>query len=96
MVPAVPQLLVDQRVIDLNSQLAKARADTAEAKARLDRIQEVMTQDVPDAAVADSLSSGIISSLRTQYLDLDRRYHLYAARLRSDPSCGHSYTDADE
>ena len=75
-----PQLLVDQRVIDLNSQLAKARADTAEAKARLDRIQEVMTQDVPDAAVADSLSSGIISSLRTQYLDLDRRYHLYAAR----------------
>ena len=74
------RLLVDQRVDDLNSQLAKARATTAEAKARLDQIQVVMTQDVPDAAVADSLSNSIINQLRTQYLDYDRRYQLYAAR----------------
>jgi len=74
------RLLVDQRVDDLNSQLAKARAATAEAKARLDQIQVVMTQEIPDAAVADSLSNSIISSLRTQYLDYDRRYQLYAAR----------------
>jgi len=73
-------LLSDQRVVDLNSQLANARAATAEAKARLDRIQFVMTQEIPDAAVADSLSNGIISQLRTQYLDYDRRYNLYAAR----------------
>jgi len=77
------RLLSDQRVVDLNSQLASARATTAEAKARLDRIQVVMTQEIPDAAVADSLSNGIISQLRTQYLDYDRRYHLYAARYGS-------------
>jgi succinoglycan biosynthesis transport protein ExoP len=74
------RLLVDQRVVDLNAELAKARADTAEAKARLDRIQVVMTEEVPDAAVADSLSNGVISQLRTQYLEYDRRYHVYAAR----------------
>lgn len=74
------RLLVDQRVDDLNSQLAKARAATAEAKARLDRVQIVMTQEIPDAAVADSLSNGVISQLRTQYLEYDRRYQLYAAR----------------
>ncbi len=74
------RLLADQRVVDLNAELAKARADTAEAKARLDRIQVVMNDDVPDAAVADSLNNGVISQLRTQYLEYDRRYHVYAAR----------------
>src|SRR5579862_265106 len=74
------RLLADQEVADSGSQLAKARADTAEAKARLDRIQVIMQQDIPDAAVADSLSSTIINQLRTQYLEYDRRYHLYAAR----------------
>jgi polysaccharide biosynthesis transport protein len=74
------RLLADQEVADSGAQLAKARADTAEAKARLDRVQVVMKEDIPDAAVADSLSSPIISQLRTQYLDYDRRYHLYAVR----------------
>jgi polysaccharide biosynthesis transport protein len=74
------RLLADQRVVDLNSQLAAARAATAEAKARLDRIQVIMTEEVPDAAVADSLSNNIISQLRTQYLDYERRYQIYAAR----------------
>jgi succinoglycan biosynthesis transport protein ExoP len=74
------RLLADQRVVDLNSQLANARAATAEAKARLDNIEVVIKQEIPDAAVADSLSNSIISALRTQYLELDRRYHLFAAR----------------
>ena len=72
--------LSDQRVLDLNAQLAKARATTAEAKARLDRVQVVMSQEIPDAAVADSLHNEIINSIRTQYLDFSRRYAIYAAR----------------
>ena len=74
------QLLVDQRVTDLNSQLARARAATAEAKARLDRIQIVTKQDIPDAAVTDSLNSTVINQLRSQYLEYDRRYQLYLSR----------------
>jgi exopolysaccharide transport family protein len=72
--------LSDQRVVDVNTQLASARAVTAGARARLDRIRVVMTQDIPDAAVADSLNNGIITALRTQFLDYERRYHVYAAR----------------
>ena len=78
--PGSSRLLVDQQVVDVNTQLAKARADRAEAKARLDRIQIVMKQDIPDAAVTDSLNSGIISQLRAQYLDYQRRYALYESR----------------
>jgi succinoglycan biosynthesis transport protein ExoP len=73
-------LLADQRVTDLNTEIIKGRADTAEAKARLDRIQDIMKEDVPDAAVADSLNNSVINQLRTQYLEYNRRYNVYAAR----------------
>ena len=73
-------LLADQQVTDLNTELAKARADTSAAKANLDRIQVVMKQDVPDAAVADSLKDPIITELRTKYLTLQRTYNVYKER----------------
>src|SRR5581483_4844949 len=70
------RLLAEQQVIDVNSQLRQARASTAEAKARLERIQEVIKQGVPDAAVTDQLRNDIITRLRTQYLDFERRYNI--------------------
>jgi len=73
-------LLNEQQTLDLNAQLAAARVNKAESKAKLDRIQEVMTEEVPDAAVADSLRNEIINRLRSQYLEYDRRYALYASR----------------
>ena len=73
-------LLADQQVADLNAELAKARADTSAAKANLDRIQVVMKQDVPDAAVANSLRDTIITDLRTKYLTLQRTYNVYKER----------------
>jgi succinoglycan biosynthesis transport protein ExoP len=73
-------LLIDQQVADLNTQLATARADTTAAKANLDRIQVVMNQDVPDAAVAESLKDPIITELRTKYLALQRTYNVYKER----------------
>ena len=42
------RLMNDQQLSEVNSQLILAQAATAEAKARYDRIQEVMKQDVPD------------------------------------------------
>jgi len=78
------RLLSEQQMVDTNSQLASARAAIGEAKARLDRIQEVMKQDIPDAAVGDSLHNSIISSLRDKYLDFDRRRAIYAERYGSN------------
>lgn len=74
------RLLAEQQVVDANTQLSQARAATAEAKARLDRIQQVMKEDLPDATVADQLRSEIINRLRTQYLELERRYNVWASR----------------
>jgi polysaccharide biosynthesis transport protein len=73
-------LLADQQVSDLNAALAKARADTAAAKANLDRIKVVMKEDVPDAAVADSLKDPIITELLTKYLAMQRTYNVYKER----------------
>jgi len=74
------RLLDDDQVVQLNSQLIVARVSAAEAKARLDRITEIMSQDVPDAGTADTLQSGIISGLRNQYLELDRRARIFSER----------------
>ena len=74
------RLMNDQQLSELNSQLVLARAATAEAKARLDRMQDVMKQDVPDASLADVLKSEIIIRLRNQYLDFAAREHVWAER----------------
>jgi polysaccharide biosynthesis transport protein len=74
------RLMNEQQLSEVNSQLILARAATAEAKARLDRMQVVMKQDVPDAAVADVLKSEIIIRLRNQFLDYAARERVWAER----------------
>lgn len=83
----------EQQVAEINSQLLAARTVTADARARLDRIEQVMKSDVRDATVTDTLRSDVVSKLRTQYLDianreadLSARYgvnHLAAVNLRN-------------
>ncbi len=81
-------LLNQQQVGELNSQLVIARAQTAEAKARLDRINSVLKADVPDASfgetVADALKSEVVSKLRSQYLELATRVALFTAKYGRD------------
>jgi succinoglycan biosynthesis transport protein ExoP len=89
------RLMSDQQLAELNSSLVLARAQTAEAKAKLNRINEIMHAglDVPDATVADSLKSEVITKLRTQYLEFSRKEaefskkygsgHLAAVNLRN-------------
>ncbi|MFG1379829.1 Wzz/FepE/Etk N-terminal domain-containing protein [Xanthobacter autotrophicus] len=66
-------LISDQELSDVSTQLGAARAATAEAKARLDRVDVIQQVDVPDATVADALRSPVISRLRDRYLDLSAR-----------------------
>lgn len=70
----------EQQVAELNSQLLAARTQTAEARARLDRIEQIMKSDVREATVTDTLRSDVVSKLRTQYLDLTSREADLAAR----------------
>jgi succinoglycan biosynthesis transport protein ExoP len=87
------RLMTEQQLAEVNSQLIMARAATAESKARLDRINDIMKQEVPDASVADALKNDTIIKLRGQYVDIAAkaaewagRYgqnHLAVIRLRS-------------
>jgi succinoglycan biosynthesis transport protein ExoP len=71
------QLLGEQQVTELSSQLVIARASTAETKARLDRIDAVLKLASPNASfgptVADTLKSDVVSKLRSEYLELAAR-----------------------
>jgi polysaccharide biosynthesis transport protein len=78
------RLIGEQQLFELNSQLSTARATTSEAKARLERIEQVRRLDVGEAAVADTLRSEIITRLRNQYLDLSAREANWSARYGSD------------
>jgi polysaccharide biosynthesis transport protein len=78
------QLMHEQQVAELNSQLAIARAQISESSARLERIQAVLRTDAPDATVdatvTDSLKNDVINKLRTQYLTLAEREADWARR----------------
>ena len=73
--------------------LAKARADTSQARAKLDRITRVLEQrpdpnkesfDIPDPVVTDALNNPVITKLRQQFLDDQSRESEWSARYGSD------------
>jgi polysaccharide biosynthesis transport protein len=75
------RLLTEQQLAETNSALTIARAQTAEAQARYDRLNSILkdeNKDVNDlfndiATVTDSLRNDVITRLRQQYLDLAAR-----------------------
>ena len=93
------RLLNEQQIGELNSALVQARAQTAEAQARLQRVQQILSSDDPDpassaaATVTDTLHNEVITKLRQQYLDLGAkeadwtvrygRNHLAVVNLRN-------------
>jgi succinoglycan biosynthesis transport protein ExoP len=70
------RLMNEQQLTELNTALIQGRATTAEAKARLERVQQILSNDNPDpassatATVTDTLHNEVITKLRQQYLDL--------------------------
>jgi polysaccharide biosynthesis transport protein len=96
------RLISEQQLAELNSALIQARAATAESKARLDRVEQIISAGDVDpsatatATVADTLKSDVITKLRQQYLEYDakaadwtRRYgpaHLAVVNLRNQMS----------
>ena len=78
------QLMNDQQLSEVNSQLILAQAATAEAKARYDRIQEVLKQEVPDASIADALNNQIIVKLRQEYLEMASRVSVWTQKYGAE------------
>jgi len=67
------RLMGDQQLAEINSQLVLARAQMAEAKARLERIEAVLRSGNPESTVTDALQNAVIVSLRQQLLALTKR-----------------------
>lgn len=78
------RLMNEQQLAEVNSQLILAHAATAEAKARLDRMNDIQKQEVPDANVADALKNDTIVKLRGQYVDMASKESIWAARYGHD------------
>lgn len=78
------RLTTEQQLAEVNSQLVQARAATAEAKARLERIEQITRLEIPDATVADSLRNEVVIRLRSQYLENARREADWSARYGHD------------
>jgi polysaccharide biosynthesis transport protein len=79
--------LNEQQIADLNSQLVQARGLTAEAKVRLDRLNELLGDakdfDPADSsfpALVEALNDPQIEKLRQQYVDYAARVEEYSRR----------------
>ncbi len=96
LVAAGSVLVADQQLSELNSAMIVAQSDTAKARARLQRIQQIIASGQSDAIVTDVLDSSISNELRQKYLDASKREaqiserlgqnHIQAIRLRSEMS----------
>jgi succinoglycan biosynthesis transport protein ExoP len=78
------KLMNEQRLSEVNTQLMLARAATAEAKARFDRITQIMSKDIPDVSVGDALKSEVVIKLREHYLELAGREAIWSKKFGSD------------
>jgi succinoglycan biosynthesis transport protein ExoP len=87
-VSADGRLMGDQEIGLLNNQVVMAREKTAEARARLDRIESIINAKAPDgqvmATVSDTLNNPIIVKLRTEYLELANREVVWAREHGED------------
>jgi succinoglycan biosynthesis transport protein ExoP len=70
----------DQQITDLNNKLIEARADTAQARAKYEQVQQIAKKGSDPGSVAEALSSDVIANLRTQYADIAKNLADLTAR----------------
>ena len=73
-------LINEQQIGEVSTQIILARTQVAEAKARWDRVEEILKGDPSDATITESLRNDVIVKLRQQYLDVARREAELSAR----------------
>jgi succinoglycan biosynthesis transport protein ExoP len=88
------QLVSDQQLTQINSQLIVAQSEVASAEARYKRIKSILDTGEMDGAVTESLESTIITDLRSRFLEASRREadiskrlgdkHVQVIRLRNE------------
>ncbi len=66
-------LIAEQKLNEMTTELVNVRAATAQARARYERIKNIIDTHQTEAAVTESLANPVISGLRTRYLDAASR-----------------------
>jgi polysaccharide biosynthesis transport protein len=83
-VDAGGRLVGDQQLAEYNTQLVMARAQMAESRARLDRIEALKRNGDSEGTVTDALRNDVIVRLRTQLLDLSKREAEWSSKYGRD------------
>lgn len=75
--------LVQRQIETLNQQLILARASTAEARARIDQVEQITSRSGNTAGLNEALQSPVIANLRSQYAEVARNEAELASALGS-------------
>jgi succinoglycan biosynthesis transport protein ExoP len=75
------KLVNEQQLGEVNSQLVSARADTARAEARYERIRTIIRDRQTDAVVTEAIGNNVIEQLRTKFVNAAKREAELSARL---------------
>jgi uncharacterized protein involved in exopolysaccharide biosynthesis len=75
------RLITDDEIVKLNEQLSVARAHTMELNARAASVRDVDVDSVVNGATPESMSSNIVTELRSQYAALKNESDRMAVRL---------------
>ncbi len=88
------QLVSDQALGNVNKQLLDAEAATAQARAKYERVTDIIASGDTNAVIVDALDSSLITTLRKEYLEASKRQseisaqlgpeHLQAVKLRAE------------
>lgn len=78
------QLLSDQQLSELTTQLITAQAETAKARAKYERVKSIIDSRRTDAIVTDVLDNSISNDLRKKYLEASKLEAEISARLGPD------------
>jgi len=84
LIAAGGQLISEQQLSEVASQLTVARADTARARARYERIRSIIDAGDTDAIVGDALTQPVFNELRSNYVDASKRMSDLTERLGPD------------
>lgn len=84
LISAGGELVSEQQLSELNTQLTEARATTAAAKAKLDHIRNIIDNHQTDAVVNDALASTTINKLHDQYIAAAQREAEITRKLGPD------------
>lgn len=77
-------LVEDQQLVEMTSQLSQAHNDTARMEARLQQINDIIKSGRTNAAVTESLGSPVITNLREKFLRASKTAAELTEKLGAD------------